>query len=215
MRSVVIRCAQQLLIALHGGDLRLSHISHPTQILISPISHTYAEEFKSQHGIMIRIGHRLHVHSNCIGFFSCLVENEQLTGWPFGADFRPKSMFSRAHSPATHHNCRNTSVKHASHHHTCSWWIWKHEDYSVWNATNWLTWVSAPWFLSLASKLGGIPMCLLFNNTLCFLFCCWSCTTLLYHPSSIGSCCDRRVAAMSIRGNDAGSRIANTNVLFP
>ena len=121
----------------------------------------------------------------------------------------------RAHSPATHHNCTNTSVKHASHHHTCSWWIWKHEDYSVWNATNWLTWVSAPWFLSLASKLGGIPMCLLFNNTLCFLFCCWSCTTLLYHPSSIGSCCDRRVAAMSIRGNDAGSRIANTNVLFP
>lgn len=120
MLSDVIACAQQLLIALHGGDLRLTHFSHPAQSLISPISHKYAEEFRSQNYIMMSIVDMLHVHSICIWLSSCLVENEQLKGWSFIADFRPKSMFSQANSPAIHCNRAHTSVKHASHHYTCS-----------------------------------------------------------------------------------------------
>jgi hypothetical protein len=60
MLSDVIACAQQLLIALHGGDRRLYHISYPPQSLISPLSHKYTEEFRSHNNIMVCVGDMLH-----------------------------------------------------------------------------------------------------------------------------------------------------------
>ena len=104
MLSDVIACAQQLLIALHGGDLRLSHISYPSQTLISPLSHMYAEDFRSHNYIMLCVGHRLHGCIVCMSFSYCMIKNEKLKVSPFGADFRPKSMFSGANSPAMHCN---------------------------------------------------------------------------------------------------------------
>jgi hypothetical protein len=66
MLSDVIACAQQLLIAVHGGDRRLSHISYPPQTHISPLSHKYAEEFRSHNYIIICIGDRLHKYIVCM-----------------------------------------------------------------------------------------------------------------------------------------------------
>ena len=119
MLSDVIACAQQLLIALHGGDRRLCHFSHPPQTLNSALSHKYTVEFRSHNYIVICIGDRLHEYIVCMWFSCCMMTNEKLKVRACGADFRPKSMFSRANSPAIHCNWVHTSVKHSSHHHTC------------------------------------------------------------------------------------------------
>ena len=98
MLSDVTACAQQLLLALHGGDRSLTHISYPPETLISPLSYKYAEEFRSQNNIILCIGDSLHKYIVCIWFSCCMMKKEQLKVRPFAADFRPKSMFSRANS---------------------------------------------------------------------------------------------------------------------
>lgn len=118
--SDVIACAQWQLIALHGGDRRLTHFSYPPQTLISPLSHKYTEEFNSHNNIMVCVGHRLHEYIVCMWFSCCMMKNEELKVRAFGADFRPKSMFSHANTPVMHCNWSVTSVNRASHHHTCS-----------------------------------------------------------------------------------------------
>ena len=94
-------------------------LSHSPQTLNSLISHRYTEEFRSHNYIMICVRDRLLEYIVCIWYSCCMMKNEQLKVRSFGADFLPKSMFSRANSPTTHHNWSSTSVKHASHHHTC------------------------------------------------------------------------------------------------
>ena len=104
MLSDVTACAQQLLLALHGGDRSLTHISYPPQTLISPLSHKYAEEFRSQNNIMICVGDSLHEYMVCMQFSCCMIKNDELKVRAFAADFRPKSIFSRANTPAMHCN---------------------------------------------------------------------------------------------------------------
>jgi hypothetical protein len=66
MLSDVIACAQWQLIAVHGGDRRLYHISYPPQTHISPLSHKYAEEFRSHKYNMICVVDRLHEYIVCM-----------------------------------------------------------------------------------------------------------------------------------------------------
>ena len=66
MLSDVMACVQQLLIALHGGDRRLTHFSHTPQTLNFLISHKFTEEFSSHNYIMICVGDRLHEYLGCI-----------------------------------------------------------------------------------------------------------------------------------------------------
>ncbi len=76
--SIPIACAQYLLLAFHGGNVRLTHNSYPCRTLISPIWRGYPEVWKFENHILVSIVNRLHEHSVCIELFSRLLENEEL-----------------------------------------------------------------------------------------------------------------------------------------